>query len=80
MYAATIAADAERNYLECAPGNDKMYAVCMQTCNQFYAEIKAKIDHNLDTKKKLAHTKQEVKDFQLKNLMLEENIDEMLDQ
>lgn len=63
MYAVTMGEQADKNFKECALGNDKMYALCISTCNKFYTEIKTKIDYSLATKKRLAQTRQEVKDY-----------------
>jgi hypothetical protein len=51
MYSVTLGQDAERNYLECAVGNDKLHSLCMSTCNNFYNDVKNKIDRSLESKK-----------------------------
>ena len=61
-------------------GNDRLYNANKTDIDQMHTRLKSAQDELYKNKHALAITKQEIRNHQLRNMVLEENIDEQIDQ
>jgi hypothetical protein len=71
--------EAESRFKECAVGFDDMNYQNNRICEDFYKKAVFSSSSNIEFRKKLQVTRQNVRDYQMRNLLLEEKIDELMD-